>query len=55
MSSRARIALLLGSLLILVGLGLGAAHVLADPRTVPGLLVDGRAFPSLADPTFEVR
>lgn len=55
MSSRARIALLLGSLLILVGLGLGAAHVLADPRTVPGLLVDGRAFPSLADPTPEVR
>ena len=55
MSSRARVAVLLGSLLTLLALGLGAAHVLSDTRTVPGLLLGGRVLPTMSDPTPEVR
>ena len=48
-------ALLSSVLAALLVLGIGAATVLEDERTIPGLILDGRTLPPMSDPTPEVR
>ena len=45
--------MLIASVLLLGGFAL--KHTLDDPRTVPGLILEGRVLPSSSDPTPEVR
>ena len=54
MSLRIGIVTLIACVLLALG-GFALKHTLDDPRTVPGLILEGRVLPSSSDPTPEVR